>query len=182
MAYGSKKTSDGKEISADETRVMPTVGIVDDCTVKTLFELNDEKSVASITFIQPNGAEVTHKEWLNDDAAAIDDTNRRVKHICTKFIGEAMYNAIPEANSFEDFFSKVNAAIKGKTDGKYRMLFHYNNKGYVTVPRYPNFIESMTINPSKITISAYVAKMLNKPAAPKADPELAVTGTEDLPF
>jgi len=182
MAYGSKKTSDGKEISADETRVLPVVGIVENCTVKTLFELNDEKTVATITFVQPNGAEVNHKEWLNDDEAAQDDTNRRVKHICTKFIGEAAYDAIPEASSFEDFFTKVNKAIAGKTGGEFRMLFHYNNKGYVTMPRYPNFIESMSVNPSKITISNYVAKMLNKPAAPKADPELAISSADDLPF
>lgn len=181
MAYGSKKTSDGKEIVADDSRVMPLVGIVENCMVKGGFELNDDKNVASITFIQPNGAEVTHKEWLNDDAAAQDDTNRRVKHICTKFIGEAMYNAIPEATSFEDFFSKVNEAIEGKTDGKYRVLFHYNNKGYVTIPRYPNFIESMTTNPSKIIITKYVADRLTKPAAPKADPEMDVAA-DVLPF
>ena len=94
MAYGSKKTSDGKEITADQTRTTPSVGIVNDCTIKGVFELNDDKTVASITFVQPNGSEITHKEWISDDPAGIDDTNRRVKHICTKFIGEAMYNAI----------------------------------------------------------------------------------------
>lgn len=182
MAYGSKKTSDGKEISADETRVSPAVGIVNDCTVKGVFELSENKDVASITFVQPNGAEVTHKEWLNDDEASQDDTNRRVKHICSKFIGEEAYNAIPEAESFEDFFAKVNAAIKGKTAGKFRMLFHYNNKGYVTVPRYPNFIEKMETMPSKITISKYVADRLVKPAAPQPDPELAAGVSDDLPF
>lgn len=181
MAYGSKKTSDGKEIVADDSRVVPAVGIVENCTVKGGFELNDDKNVASITFVQSNGAEITHKEWLNEDAAAQDDTNRRVKHICTKFIGEAAYNAIPEADSFEDFFNKVNAAIAGKTDGKFRMLFHYNNKGYVTVPRYPNFIEPMTVNPSKIIITKYVADRLVKPAAPKADPEMDVQA-DVLPF
>jgi DNA primase catalytic subunit len=181
MAYGSKKTSDGKEIVADDSRVLPQVGIVDNCTVKGVFELNDDKTVASITFVQPNGAEVTHKEWLNDDATAQDDTNRRVKHIATKFIGQQAYDAIPEADSFEDFFNKVNAAITGKISEKFRMLFHYNNKGYVTVPRYPNFIESMSVNPTKITISNYVASKLTKPAAPKADPEMQVT-TDDLPF
>ena len=182
MAYGSKKTSDGKEIAADETRVLPVVGIVNDCTVKTLFELNDDQTVASITFVQSNGAEVTHKEWSNDDEAAQDDTHRRVKHICTKFIGEEAYNAIPEATGFVDFFEKINAAIKGKTDGKFRMLFHYNNKGYVTVPRYPNFIESMTVNPSKIILTKYVADRLVKPATPQPDPELAAGVSDDLPF
>ncbi len=92
-----------------------------------------------------------------------------------------MYNAIPEATSFEDFFSKVNEAIAGKTDGKYRVLFHYNNKGYVTIPRYPNFIESMTTNPTRITVSKYVADRLVKPTAPKPDPEMDMSA-DALPF
>ena len=65
------------------------------------------------------------------------------------------------------------------------MIFHYNNKGYVTVPRYPNFIESMSVNPTKLVVSNYVQKMLVKPAAPQADPELNITSddiTEGLPF
>ena len=57
MSYGSKLTSDGKAINADESRVIPTVGIVDDCVIKTGFELNEDSSVASITFGQGNGAE-----------------------------------------------------------------------------------------------------------------------------
>jgi hypothetical protein len=180
-SYGSKTTSDGKQIAADENRVSPSVGIVNDCTIKGVFELNEDKSVASITFVQPNGTEITHKEWVSTDAAGIDDTNRRVKHICTKLVTEAEYNAMPEATSFENFFANVNQLIAGKTAGKFRMLFHYNNKGYVTVPRYPNFIESMSTNPTRITISKYVADRLVKPAAPKPDPEMDVVA-DQLPF
>lgn len=181
MAYGSKKTSDGKEITADQTRTTPSVGIVNDCTIKGVFELNDDKTVASITFVQPNGSEITHKEWISDDPAGIDDTNRRVKHICTKLITEAEYDAMPEATGFVDFFTKVNNLIAGKTEGKFRMLFHYNNKGYTTIPRYPNFIEPMSVNPTRITISKYVSDRLVKPAAPKADPEMEVAA-DDFPF
>lgn len=183
MAYGSKKTSDGKEINADDSRIIPIVGIVLDCTVKGVFELNEDKTVASITFIQANGAEVSHKEWASDDEASQDDTNRRVKHICTKFIGQEAYNNIPEATNFESFFEGINKAIEEKTEGKFRMLFHYNNKGYVTVPRYPNFIESMDTEPSKIVITKYVSDRFVKPAAPQPDAELAgVSGDDDLPF
>ena len=88
---------------------------------------------------------------------------------------------MPEATSFESFFHNVNQLIAGKTEGKFRMLFHYNNKGYVTVPRYPNFIESMATNPTRITISKYVADRLVKPAAPKPDPEMDVAA-DQLPF
>jgi hypothetical protein len=180
--YGSKLTSDGKAINADENRVMPVVGIVENCVIKTLFELNEDQSVASITFVQNNGAEVTHKEWISEDARSIDDTNRRVKHICTKLISEAEYdNAAAGASSFAGFFERVNNAIKGKTTGKFRMIFHYNNKGYVTVPRYPNFIEPVSVNPTKLVLSKYVMERLTKPEAPKADLELT-SGSDDLPF
>jgi hypothetical protein len=183
MSYGSKLTSDGKTINANESRVIPTVGIVDDCEIKTGFELNDDNSVASITFVQGNGAEVTHKEWLSDDAASIDGTNRRVKHICTKLVSEAEYdNAVSAATSFADFFNRVNALINGKTTGKFRMVFHYNNKGYVTIPRFPNFIESMSVVPTKLVLSKYIQDRLVRPEAPKADIDMDMTVGGDLPF
>ena len=181
--YGSKLTSDGKAINADESRVLPIVGIVDNCTVKTGFEMNEDNSVASITFGQSNGAEVTHKEWISEDARSIDDTNRRVKHICTKIISEGEYDqAVAGASSFPDFFSRVNAAINGKANGKFRMVFHYNNKGYVTVPRYPNFIEPMTVSPTKLVLSKYVQERLVRPEAPKADLDMDLATGNDLPF
>lgn len=181
--YGSKLTSDGKAINADESRVLPVVGIVDNCTIKTLFELNEDCTVASITFAQGNGAEVTHKEWISEDAKSIDDTNRRVKHICTKVMSESEYdNAVASASSFADFFSKVNSVLGGKTEGKFRMVFHYNNKGYVTIPRYPNFIESMSTVPTKLVLSKYVQERLVRPEAPKPDADLDVTAVNDLPF
>ena len=178
--YGSKLTSDGKAINADESRVMPTVGIVENCTIKTNFELNEDETVASITFAQSNGAEVTHKEWISEDARSIDDTNRRVKHICTKIMSEAEYDAATAgASSFASFFQRVNQALAGKTAGKFRVVFQYNNKGYVTVPRYPNFIESMSVTPTKLVLSKYVVERLVKPEAPKSDIEVT---TDDLPF
>ena len=186
--YGSNKTSDGKVIAADDVRLIPVVGIVENCAIKGGFEMSEDGRSAGITFVQENGAEVTHKEWNNEDAAAIDDTNRRVKHICTKLISEADYlKAVEGSSSFESFIANVNKAIAGaiKPENKFRMIFHYNNKGYVTVPRYPNFIESMKVSPSKLVISTYVQKMLVKPAAPQADPELNITSddiTEGLPF
>lgn len=187
--YGSNKTSDGKVIAADDTRILPVVGIVENCVVKGGFEMSEDGRSAGITFVQENGAEVNHKEWNNEDAAAIDDTNRRVKHICTKLMSEAVYlKAVEGSSSFDTFIANVNkaiAAVEGLKDMKFRMIFHYNGKGYVTVPRYPNFIESMSVNPTKLTISTYVAKMLVKPAAPKADPELDITAdqvSDGLPF
>ncbi len=181
--YGSKLTSDGKAINADENRVIPGVGIVDNCEIKTGFELNEDNSVASITFTQGNGSEVTHKEWKNDDAQSIDGINRRVKHICTKLVTENEYDtAVAGSSSFPDFFNRVNALIDGKTSGKFRMIFHYNNKGYVTVPRYPNFIEPMSVTPTKLVLSKYIQERLVRPEAPKADLDVDVTAGNDLPF
>jgi hypothetical protein len=182
MAYGSKKTSSGKEISADENRLLPNVGIQENCTMKGVFELSDDNKYASMIFVQSNGAEVSHKEWDNDDEASQDDLNRRIKHICTKLVSEAEFDTLPETNSFAEYINAVNALIQGKTEGMFRMLFHYNNKGYVCVPRYPNFIEKMEVKPSKITVSKYVAERLVRKAAPQADPELMDAGLDqDLP-
>jgi len=181
--YGSKLTSDGKAINADENRVIPGVGIVENCEIKTGFELNEDNSVASITFSQGNGSDVTHKEWKNDDAQSIDGTNRRVKHICTKLVTEAEYDAaVAGSTSFPDFFNRVNALINGKTAGKFRMIFHYNNKGYVTVPRYPNFIEPMSVTPTKLVLSKYIQDRLVRPETPKADLDVDVMAGNDLPF
>jgi len=181
--YGSKLTSEGKAINADENRVIPMVGIVDNCAIKTGFELNEDQSVASITFTQGNGAEVTHKEWISEDARSIDDTNRRVKHICTKLVKESEYDAaVAGASSFATFFDCVNKLINGKTSGKFRMVFHYNNKGYVTVPRYPNFIEPMSVTPTKLVLSKYIQERLVRPEAPKADLDADVMAGSDLPF
>jgi hypothetical protein len=187
--YGSNKTSDGKVIAADDVRLIPVVGIVENCVVKGGFEMSEDGRSAGITFVQGNGAEVTHKEWGNEEAASIDDTNRRVKHICTKLMAEDVYlKAVASSSSFDSFIANVNkaiAAVEGLKDMKFRMIFHYNNKGYVTVPRYPNFIESMSVNPTKLVVSNYVQKMLVKPTAPQADPELNITSddiTEGLPF
>tara|TARA_R110000868_G_scaffold28617_4_gene107113 strand:+ start:11143 stop:11703 length:561 start_codon:yes stop_codon:yes gene_type:complete len=182
MAYGSKKTSDGKEINADENRLLPNVGIQEDCIIKGSFELSEDLKYASMVFVQSNGAEVSHKEWDNDDEASQDDVNRRIKHICTKLVTEQEYDTLPETNSFTDYIKAVNTLIEGKTEGKFRMLFHFNNKGYVSVPRYPNFIEKMEVKPSKITISKYVADRLVRKPAPQADPELMNTGADtELP-
>ena len=71
---------------------------------------------------------------------------------------------------------------EGGTDGKFRMLFHYNNKGYVTVPRYPNFIEPMSVVPTKLVLSKYVQERLVRPEAPKPDADLDVTAIDTLPF
>jgi hypothetical protein len=172
MSYGSRTGADGKVISADGSG-MPEVGIVDNVSIKDAFEISDDGKYVTITFVQASGAEVKHREWDNsDDAAAVEYTNRRIKHICTKLVTEAEYDAAVEgAGGFEDFFRRVRHLIEGRTSGTFRMLFHYNDKGFVVVPRFPNFIEHMKTVPSKLSISNYVQKRLTKPAKPSSDLE-----------
>jgi hypothetical protein len=138
MSYGSRTGADGKVISADGSG-MPEVGIVDNVSIKDAFEISDDGKYVTITFVQASGAEVKHREWDNsDDAAAVEYTNRRIKHICTKLVTEAEYDAAVEgAGGFEDFFRRVRHLIEGRTSGTFRMLFHYNDKG-LTKPAKPS--------------------------------------------
>lgn len=187
MSYGSNVGADGKPISADENRLTPIVGILDNVKIKDTFEISEDGGTASITFIQENGAEVTHKEWSSDDPSNIEETNKRVKHICTKIVSEQEYTtAVSGATGFGDFFNRVSNLLRGKTNGLFRMLFHYNKKGYVTVPRFPNFIESMDVKVSKITMNKYAQKMQTRPDAPTSDLDsdldTSAGVTNDLPF
>ncbi len=174
-------------VDGDSVKVSPCVGFQDNCTIKSTFEVSEDGKTASMTFVQSNGAEVVMKEWDNEKEADAVETSKRVKHICTKILSEEEYNAaIGDAASFGDFFAKVNRAIVGKLQGTFRMVFHYNNKGYVTVPRYPNFIQKMGETDAKkvLVMTKYVADRQERPTTPVADSEASATVAPggDLPF
>lgn len=198
MGYGSSIDSSGKAINADETRIAPNVGIVDNCEMIQNFTIAEDNGTVSVIFRQENGAEVNHKEWNNPDAsdAVIDGVNRRIKHICTKYVTTAEYEEQVEKRKLEGenedsdkfvmFFTKVAQLLEGKFENKkMRMIFHYNKKNYVQIPNFPNFIEPMDVVPSKLSMSDYVLQRLVRTAAPKADPEMENAGgtdLNDLPF
>lgn len=181
MAYGRK-------VSADSEYTVPEVGIVENVSIDSQFKFSDDNSYVTITFFQQNGSKVERRFYDSEDEKDQETTDRCVKHICTKIVSVDTYEktfATP-ATSFVDFFNKVNKLIAGKTNGKFRVIFHYNGKGYVTVAKYPNFIEKMETSPSKLVISTYVKGYLTKPNTPKPDSEQVEENAEavsnDLPF
>lgn len=185
MAYGSKV----------QDKKIPSVGVQDNCTIvgETLFVLADDQKSASITFAQADGATVVSRVWDNDDEKAQAEANAWVHHVGTKVVSTEEYEkAVEGATSFADFINRANRVTAGQfADKSYRMLFHYNKKGFITTPRYAPFIEPM--NTAKSAIEAlmssttkgamYIKSLLVRPEQPKADPELTDAGTDQgLPF
>lgn len=176
---------------------LPLVGVQEDCTIvgDQLFLLEDKNGnlSASITFGQTNGSTVQQRVFDSDTEDGQADTNAWIHHVCTKIVPTEEYEAaVAPSTGFADFINRVNQVTAGAYQGKkYRMLFHYNKKGYVTTPRYAPFIEEMgKVNSisaflnSNSKSAAYVRNLLTRPEQPQPDAEQPVTQGEsdDLPF
>lgn len=178
----------GRKVAADNEYTVPEVGIVENVSIANQFEFSEDNSYATITFFQQNGSKVERRFYDSDDEKEQETTDRCVKHICTKIVSEEAYDKAMGggASSFVDFISKVNKLIAGKTEReKFRVIFHYNNKGFVVVSKYPNFIENMKTEKSKLVITKYVSGFLTKPNSPTPDTEETTTSeavSDDLPF
>ena len=174
--YGSNKNTEEKSY--------PVVGTVTNPTISGNsiegFELSEDGNRFTITFKQPNGSLVKHSEFNNEADWAQDETSRRIRHIATKIVSDDDYSAaISETSSFGDFMSKVTNLIGNKHIGlMFNMLYVYNKKGYVSLPKYPNFIEKDGTSPSTINLSAYNQKLLVKPEITSSPSEVL----NDMPF
>jgi len=176
--YGSNVTSDGKPIGADSDFIPPSVGIQENVILKSI-EVDREKGRCVFEFVQADGAVVRHTEFDGEEDWQIDTTNRRVKHIATRFVTEEEYHAAVEGSKgFLDFSSRVKNLIDAKNseDIKFRMIFRYDkNYKYVVLPQYPNFIELMSVEESKLVITNYDQGFLKKPS-----PDEEAKGASDV--
>jgi hypothetical protein len=182
----------GSNVESNSTGgVMPTVGIVENCELIGVTLNMDKGGRLDFEFKQPNGATVKHAEFpANPDFGDVEkqatDVSRRVKHIATKCMPEAEF-VIDNVTTFAEYGNKVISLFGQKFMGrKFRMLFIYKGK-YVSVPKFPNFIEGMDIPAEKtnIYISDWNKKKLVKPEpdASTAAPETAMaTGGSEMPF
>ena len=126
----------------------------------TLTEIKIEKSPTgkdflALTFTSEDGKQLTKTEWqptIKDDQghdillSKIKNQAIRVKHIMTKYMPEE--DTKVEYNY--DQWIKYASAVKAKLDpvkgtSKMRIKATYDTKGYVTLPNYVPFIESMAI-------------------------------------
>lgn len=195
MKYGSNKKVDGKDLQADSSYIEAKVGLVDGCTFEGI-ELGEDGRSLSFLFEQPSGAIIRMIEFdeefnqytqgkPDDQALNIQNSNARMKHICTKIVGEDAYNNATK-DGFDSFTQCATALINligKKYEGmKFNMLFVYNKKNYVSIPKFPNFIEKSGTTPTGITISSYNQGLLVKKAVPKPDNVTSEAVTDDLPF
>ena len=183
----------GTNVESNSTGgVMPAVGIQENCELVNVTLNMDQGGRLDFEFKQSNGASVKHAEFpANPDYGDVEkqaiDVSRRVKHIATKFMPEADF-VIDNVTTFAEYGNKVIALFGKKYAGrKFRMLFIYKGK-YVSLPKYPNFIEPMEIAASStnIYISEWNKKKLVKPEpdAPVGSNPTTVmaTGGADMPF
>ena len=182
----------GSNVESNSTGgVMPSVGIQENCELVGITLNMDQGGRLDFEFKQSNGASVKHAEFpANPDYGDVEkqatDVSRRVKHIATKFMPESEF-VIDNVSTFAEYGNKVIAVMGQKYMGKkFRMLFIYKGK-YVSLPKYPNFIEGMEIPAEKtnIYISDYNKKKLVKPepdAAPVTPETVMSTGGAEMPF
>ena len=183
----------GSNVESNSTGgVMPEVGIVENCELVSVTMITDKGWRLDFEFKQPYGATVKHAEFpANPDYGDVEkqatDVSRRVKHIATKFMPESEF-VITDVNSFEEYGHKVTSLFGQKFMGrKFRMLFIYRGK-YVSLPKYPNFIEGMetAADKSNIYISDYNKKKLVKPEPDTASvtPEtvMSTSNGAEMPF
>ena len=182
----------GSNVESNSTGgAVPSVGIQENCELVSVALNMDKGGRLDFEFKQENGATVKHAEFpANPDYGDVEkqatDVSRRVKHIATKFMPESEF-VINDVSTFAEYANKVTALFGQKFVGrKFRMLFIYKGK-YVSLPKYPNFIEGMETPADKtnIYISDYNKKKLVKPepdAAPVTPETVMSTGGAEMPF
>ena len=181
----------GTNVESNSTGgVAPSVGIVENCELVSVTMNTDKGGRLDFECKQSNGATVKHAEFpANPDFGDVEkqatDVSRRVKHIATKCMPESEF-VITDVNSFEEYGHKVVSLFGQKFMGrKFRMLFIYKGK-YVSLPKFPNFIETMDTPADKTTIyiSDWNKKKLVKPEPDTTTtPETVMaTGGAEMPF
>lgn len=126
------------------------------------------KDYLSFTFTSEDGRQLTKTEWqptIKDDQgqdillSKIKNQAKRIKHIMTKYMSVDETKIEYNYNQWVKYASAVKAKLDPvKGNSKMRIKATYDTKGYVTLPNYVPFIESMAI--------------------PKADSELKILSSD----
>ena len=145
--YGSRTDSKGQAVTGDSAYLAPVTGErVEGNTIASIGLATDKdgntlETRATVEFQQASGAKVRWTIFEAQEDWQFDSLNRNVKHLATKLMTEDEYYAgIGAPADFPSFINALSALIMPKAAGKvFTMKFVYNN-GYVTVPRFPNWI------------------------------------------
>lgn len=114
---------------------------------------------------------------------AYDEFNRQIKHILTKYLSEEEAT-IKNINSYKDFAMQIVKKLTGKTENKLmRLKTVYNKKGYLEIPRFGNYLESMETSPSELFLTEYDIITRNIPSKESDIEESFANAPEnDMPF
>ena len=85
--------------------------------------------------------DTTREGWEKKKASQL----KRLKHILSKFVPEG--TALPSAATFPELWTAIELLMKANqcNTKPIRLKLCYNNKGYLAVPAYVPFMESMTV-------------------------------------
>jgi hypothetical protein len=187
--YGSRTDSKGQAIQGDSSFVSAVAGERVPGNTLVSIGLSEDKdgnvveTRATIEFQQSNGAKVrmTIFEPNDDDQQRFEQqqvsVERNIKHLATKLMTEDEYYSGMEAGglpkTFPAFIAKVSALLMPKAAGKvFTMKFVYSN-GWVTVPKFPNWI-ALPGNEDTLSTNAKYDKYT--PETPSAAPSVVANG------
>jgi hypothetical protein len=115
---------------------------------------------------------------------ASDDMARKAKHLLTKFMTEEE-SELKAVSTYKEFGDAICAKLAGRTESvSLRLKLVYDQNDYLSIPRYKNFLELMSVNPTKLTIDP--KDVVTRSSSPSSNEEVSAatsTGVEsDLPF
>ena len=178
--YGSRVDHEGNTLQGDSSFVPAVAGPKVKGNVLAYIGLGKDQNGNTVEdrlileFTQANGATFRQSYTKPSEEADVawQKTNleRHLLHIATKVSTEDEWFSAIEANSFEDYVSKVAAFLMPKMKGKkYTLKITYNAKGYMGFPLFPNFIEDDTQEPSTLSTNSkydlYIKPNVDAPAS-----------------
>ena len=83
----------------------------------------------------------TRGDWEKKQANQL----KRLKHILSKFVPEG--TPLPSAATFPELWTAIEGLMKANqcNTKPIRLKLTYNDKGYLSIPKYVPFMESMTV-------------------------------------
>ena len=195
--------AEGKSGNFDPSKIFGYAVVEDNTIIKTLenvmvsgFDIGATDGGAKFFDIKlkdSNGNETNMREYEPD--AARDDFAKksksqmtRLKHVVTKFVPEG--TALPAVATFPELWEAVKQLlIANQCNTKpVRVKLVYNDKGFLSIPKYVPFLESMTIPAadSKLNLNPgfdnLTRPQADKPAAAMAGAGVDADNGDDLPF
>jgi len=126
----------------------------------------------AVKYEKKHPRDVKAKGWVKgeqmkpDEAVEIAYANfrQRLKHVATKFVDEeTITEATKGATSYADFAEKYISMFTDEVleeGNPVRLKLAANQQGYATLPKYPPFIEEMSVKPSRLQFSSYEKQVI----------------------